>query len=404
MRGEFSESENFAQQAVNFAQQKQLENLAASSLLELGNAYSSKGIDEKAELYYGQAIQLSKANKARQTEAKAESNLGSLFIRTSRVDAGLRMVEQALNFFQQENYLRSVGICLTQMGRGYRRQANFTAAEQALNQKLALAEQGKNQPSIADSHFELGLVRLDQERYPDALQEFETALAIYRDVKNGLRIAFTDTNRVRIFVQLGRYGEASQLLDELFKSTSESTGFLTLVPELHLVKAELSLTRGDLAQAAASVNEAIRTAPAKSDLLMESKYVLALVDAETGKHADAKKLCDEAMDSASTAGNAVLHSRAMLACAESAWKGNDAGNALSLALQAQERFATGHQAESEWRAWFIAGRASNKLGDKSRSDEMLNNALSTRSRLEQQWGPETFKQYTSRPDIQVYFR
>jgi tetratricopeptide (TPR) repeat protein len=290
------------------------------------------------------------------------------------------------------------------MSRGYRRQASFAAAEQALKQKLALAEQSKYQPSIADSHFELGLVRMDQEKYPEALQEFETALAIYKDVKNALRIAFTNTNRARIFVQLGRYGEATQLLDELFKTTSESTGFLTLVPELHLVKAELSLTRGDLAQAAASVNEAIKTAPPKSDLLVESKYVLALVDAQTGKQAEAKKLCDETIETASNAGNAVLHSRALLACADSAWRGNDAGNALSWATHAQERFATGQQLESEWRAWFIASHASNKLGDKSRSDEMLNNALSTRSKLEQQWGPETFKQYTSRPDIQVYFR
>jgi len=314
------------------------------------------------------------------------------------------MVQQALNFFQQENYPQSIGICLTQVGRGYRRKAEFATAEQALKQKLALAEQNKSQPSIADSHFEMGLVRLDQERYPEALQEFETALAIYKDLKNTLRIPFTDTNRVRIFVQLGRYGEAMQLLDELFKTTSDKKGFLTLVPELHVIKAELALTRGDLAQAAASINEAIKTAPPKSDYLNESKYVLALVDAETGKHGEAKKLCDETIEAASTAGNAVLHSRALLACAESAWKGNDAGNALSLATHAQERFADGQQLESEWRAWFIASHASNKLGDKSRSDEMLNKALIARSKLEQQWGPETFKQYTSRPDIQVYFR
>ena len=42
-RGLFSEAENYAQQAVSFAQQKQLENLTAGGLLELGNAFIGQG-------------------------------------------------------------------------------------------------------------------------------------------------------------------------------------------------------------------------------------------------------------------------------------------------------------------------------------------------------------------------
>src|ERR1044072_256566 len=51
-RGLFLEAENYAQQAVSFAQQKQLENLTASGLLELGNSFTAKGDFEKAESYY----------------------------------------------------------------------------------------------------------------------------------------------------------------------------------------------------------------------------------------------------------------------------------------------------------------------------------------------------------------
>ncbi len=43
--------------AVTFAQQKQLENLAAGGLLELGNSFSSQGDDQQAEHYFNQAIQ-----------------------------------------------------------------------------------------------------------------------------------------------------------------------------------------------------------------------------------------------------------------------------------------------------------------------------------------------------------
>ena len=69
-RGLFSEAENYAQQAVSFAQQKQLENLAAGGLLELGNAFSAKGDYAKAESYINQAIQFARANKGRLREAR----------------------------------------------------------------------------------------------------------------------------------------------------------------------------------------------------------------------------------------------------------------------------------------------------------------------------------------------
>ena len=46
-RGLVSEAENYAQQAVTFAQQKQLENLTAGGLLELGNAFSARATTKK---------------------------------------------------------------------------------------------------------------------------------------------------------------------------------------------------------------------------------------------------------------------------------------------------------------------------------------------------------------------
>jgi serine/threonine protein kinase len=171
IRGQISESENFAQQAVSFAQQKHLENLAAAGLLELGNSFSTRGDDKKAEYYYNQAIEFARANKGRLREASGLTNLASLYIRTARVDDGIKMVQQALGFFQQENYPRNVGICLTQLARGYRRKADFAAAEKALTQKLDLAKQSNNQPSMADAYFEFGQLRLDEEKYPLALQE-----------------------------------------------------------------------------------------------------------------------------------------------------------------------------------------------------------------------------------------
>jgi hypothetical protein len=165
----------------------------------------------------------------------------------------------------------------------------------------------------------------------------------------------------------------------------------------------MSLSQGDLAQATAASNEAIETGGPKSEVAIQAQFVLGLVQATNGRK-EAQNILNEATKAAGSAGDSYLYSRALLAGAEAALKANDAQTALTLATQAQERFAGGEQFESEWRAEAIASRASQRLGDTDKADQLLKNAVNTRSRLEQKWGPEVFKQYAAKPDIQVYYR
>jgi serine/threonine protein kinase len=399
-RGLFSEAENYAQQAVDFAQQKQLENLTASGLLELGNSFTAKGDYEKAEYYYNQAIQFARANKGRLRESMGMMNLAGIYIQTLRIDEGLQTAQRALEFFQQENYPRHAFLCLTHIARGYRRKGDYNAAQQALKQKLELAEQSQNQGSVADTHIEWGALLLDQEQLPSALEHYETAAKLYGST-NSFLVAFCNENRAHILARLGRYEEAKLLLDELFKNKE---GYPGLLPDLNLNRAETSLSQKDWSQATISANEAVKTGGPKSNVTVRAQYVLALAKAETGAQSEARKLCEESIKATSNAGDFNLQSRTLLACAEVALKGKDAQTALTLSTQAQERFARGLQLESEWRAWVIASRASKELGHDDIAQEQKRNAETTRSKLEQQWGADTFKKYAARPDIQGYYQ
>jgi tetratricopeptide (TPR) repeat protein len=294
---------------------------------------------------------------------------------------------------------------LTQLTRGYRRQAEFASAEQALNQKLEIAKRSSNPVAIADVDYEISLLRLDQENYPAALESCDSALKAYESAKDTFSIAFTNTVRARALVRLGRFNEAKSLLEQLFKMVDEQKGsYLQLRPELQLIKAELSFSEGNLAESTVIANEAVKTAPARSDVLIESKSFFALLKGASGASREAKQLCDEAMEVSSNSGNSGLYSVALLRCSEAALKTNDPQTAATLAAKAQERLARSEKKESEWRAWSIAARATEQLGDKTKAEEMSRNAVFVRSKLEQLWGPDTFKQYTARPDIQVYIR
>jgi tetratricopeptide (TPR) repeat protein/predicted Ser/Thr protein kinase len=401
--GSIEEAEHYAQQAVTFAQQKQLENLTAGGLLELGNAFSGRGDYQKAEQYFNQAIQFARANKGRVRENRGLSNLGGLYIQTLRIDEGLRMVQQSLEFFQQGNYPRNVAYCLTQIGRGYRRKGDYAAALQALNQKLSLAQQSNSQPAIADSYLELGALYYDQEKLTAALEQYDKALQIYESLRNRIRIAFSKANRGNILSRLGRYEEAQQLLDEVTATVTESKGsFLQLLPAINLVNAEMRLSQRDFAKATALSNEAITKAgKLYPDVTIAGTYVLGLSRALSGGQ-DGQKLCDSALELAANGGDFALHTRAMLAAAEAALARNDAQRALSLALMAQTRSARADLFESEWRAWMIASRANERLGNTEQSLAQAKDAMLPRVKLEQEWGADAFKQYSSRPDIQVY--
>jgi tetratricopeptide (TPR) repeat protein len=354
----------------------------------------------KAESYFNQAIQIARANKGRLREAIGMMNVSGIYIQTLRIDEGLSLAQQALQFFQQENHPRNAFLCLTHIARAYRRKGNYTGAQEALNQKLDLAKQSQTQASIADTHVEMGALVLDQEQFPAALEHYEDAIKLYGTTNNYL-VAFCNENRAHILAKLGRFGEAKPLLDELFRSKDSFPG---LVPDLHLNRAEMSLIQEDWSQAITSSNEAIKSGDPKSNVTVQAQYVLALAKANTGAQVEGRKLCDDLLKATSNGGDFSLHSRALLACAEVALKGKDSQNALSLATQAQERFARGLQLESEWRAWAIASRASKDLGDSNKAQEQIKNEEATRSKFEQMLGSEAFKQYASRPDIQVYYR
>jgi tetratricopeptide (TPR) repeat protein len=405
-RGQAVEAQSYAQQAVTIAEQKKLENLAASGLLELGNSYSSRQDYEKAEHYFNQAIQLARSNKGRFGEALGMMNLSGVYIYTLRVDQGLQLAQQALNFFQQGNYPASVTQCLTQMIRGYRRKGDYEGALKAANQKIDLARKDGSQPEIANAYSELAGVLVEREDLPAAQKQYEDAFNIYESVNNPLRITFNKVNRGNVLWRLGHNDQAEALLDDVWKTIGESKNeYKQLVPTVLLHRAQIRMSQRDYAEAITLSNEAITEAGVQNpEIAIEARSVLGLARAMSGSGREGLRFCDEAINLASAKGDFLLQSRALLYKAEAALLTNDPQTALNLATEAQTRFATGQQYESEWRAWLIASRASEKLGEKNKAQEQFGNAMNVRAKLEQQWGAEAFKQYSSRPDIQAFYK
>ena len=95
-----------------------------------------------------------------------------------------------------------------------------------------------------------------------------------------------------------------------------------------------------------------------------------------------------------------LLSAAQLAQAEAILDSNRPQDALQIALQTQQSFERLGQKASEWRAWLIAARASQRLGKKTEMHDYAVNADRRLKSLEDRWGREAYNGYLSRQDIQ----
>jgi serine/threonine protein kinase/Tfp pilus assembly protein PilF len=403
-QGSIGEAQIYARQAVDFAQQKHLENLATGGLIDLGNSYVGRGEYSEAEKYFKQALDFARANRGRRREAAALLNLGALYIRQLRVDDGLPLVQQAYDIFEQGNYRREVLLCLTEIGRANRRKGNFDEALKAFRQKLESAEKTADRLQIATTYHDIGSVLIEQENYPEALKNYDRSLEMNRNLNNRINIAYNQHNRGNILWHVGRIDEAKDALKEAFEIASQpDAAYKSLLPDIQLSFAQIFLAERKFPEAIKQSSLALKMAGTDyREVAIEAKYTLGLAKALSGAAQEGLTLCAEAANEAGASGDAALYSRSLLAHAEAALESGNADVAWDLANKASEKLASNGQQESEWRARLVASRASHLNKDTSSSDSQLARARELFYQLEQTWGPDVFKQYQSRPDIQHY--
>lgn len=398
------QAQNYASQAITFAQSRGLDDLLALGLNELGYAFFVSGNYGEAEKNYIQARESAKRNKSPFIEAQVLQNLASLYIQQLRTDEGLTYAQQALAFFKQGDYRTNTFICLTLIGRVNRRKGDYEAAHMAFQQSLEMAQQYDYQLQVAFAHAEIAMVYAEQERYPEAIARYNQSYAINKSLKYTLRVIYNAMNRGNAEWRLGFYDAAESSLGEAYSLASQSSGsYKPVLAEIHLRKAEIALSRRDFAEAKSECALALDSAESSYEgIPIEAKFTLGLAQALSGATSEGKASCQEAIDIARKAGDYALYSKALLALSEVMLEDKDAQGALSVAMEAKDRFARAGQQESEWRAWAIAARAHRRQGNEKGAQDALAEVNRVLSELQQKWGAETFGSYLKRTDISVF--
>ncbi|HEX7999653.1 MAG TPA: protein kinase [Pyrinomonadaceae bacterium] len=395
-------AQQYATEAINFAQQRGLNDLLALGLTELGYALFVTGKYQEAEKNYNQAREFARRNKARYIEALVLQNLASLHIQQLRTESGLAYAQQALAFFQQNGYRTNASICLTSIGRANRRKGDYVAALNAFQQNLDMAQQSGYQPQIAFAHAEIAMVLLEQERYPEALSRYDQSYNINKSLGLSARMMYNSMNRGNAQWRLGLYNEAHESLDEAYGLASQSVGnYKPVLAEIHLRRAEIALSQRDFAKARTESTEALNLAESQYEgIPIEAKFTHGLAQALSGAARDGRAECEAAVEMSRRGGDYALLSKALLALAEALLEAGDAQGALSAAIEAKDRFASAEQLESQWRSWLIAARAHRRQKNEKAAQDDLLQAERVFTQLRQNWGAEFSERYLRREDVQ----
>lgn len=394
------------EEGVRLAQMNNTENLTIQSLNDLGNFFFLRGRTVEAEKYFTQALELAQKHGARRSEARAKFSLGSFYIQQDNPEKGIPYLEQALAFYEQGRYRKESMQTLTLLGQASDLKGDYAQALQIFERLRQRAKEGSDSLQEALSVKNTGTVLAHQERYAEALRNFEDSFSLYSALNKRLDAGYSLVSRADMLWRLGREEEARAALNEAAALASQPGGaYSHLWGRIHLVRAGLELSRRRFSEAIAEARRAAASDDSETKRpTIEAQAIIGLAQSLSGAEQTGIRTCQEALESASRSGDPRLLSNSLLALAEAKLASGDAHAALDAATRARELFARSARADSEWRALLIAGRASQILGDADAARRHLLLADSLLSSLRQTWGRAHFESYLARPDITLHHK
>jgi len=378
-----------------------MENLTAQGLVEIGRSYLVKGDRAEAEKNLMEAVRLAQLYKARYSEARALLALGSLRRQQDDPQQAQQYLQKALDFFKEGGYGRQMFVASFNLGYVDIELGDYAGAQQTFEQLLQAAERVGDQQYTAFAHSGLGYVLLDTERFPEAWSHFDEEYKIEKAINTKLGIGYTADYRGTASWKLGRYDSAQADLTEALAIAQPAgqDANTDLLADATWSAAALALTQRKFPESATKAKSALTAAGSEHKVpAIRARWTLGLAAALSGQSAGRKQI-EEAVQMARGLRNPRWLSEALLALAEAALAGGDAQAAMTSATEAQSHVSAAKQRESEWRAYAMQARASDKLGDKEKARQLVVQANTTLASLEAVWGSDNYKSYLARPDV-----
>ena len=400
LSGDAESAGRYAQDAIDTAQSNRIESLATRGLLQLGDAFMGKQDFEQAGRYYERGLRLAREDDSRRLVALALLSLAGLHEQERNIDKWVPEAQEALAFFQPNNFARETMQCQVLLGRAKVYQGQYDAALGFFRQGLAAAEKSQDRFQIMLAQEAMGNALQYEEQFPEALEHFEKQLELSAALRDVEHIGYAALQCGTALWALGRYTEARARFDQ---AEAAAAKFEDLKPAISQGRAEIALSEGKYPEAVATCNRLLsHTKQDQPDTVAALKRLLGLALIRSGRKQEGRQHCERSFSVAAAVPDVSVLMASTLAVAEARLETGDWKGVLAAVQPAEDRLSK--LPDSNWRAKALEARASEALRDR---DATLRFALAAQSQLEaieRRWGGRAFQSYHARPDLQRLWR
>jgi len=387
LSGDTTRSEQIAREALDTAQANQMQGGVISSIVSLGNAFIRRRDFTGAEKYYQDALALARRTNSSRGIALSLLSLAALHDQLKRSEDTAREAREALAYYQANGFAQESFQCLTLLGRLERYRGNYTAALDSFQRSLPMAEKSQDRSQMALAHESIGSVLFYQERYSEALVEYQKDLELSADAEHAGYAGLSFGNTLR---QLGRLPEARVAFDN---AEAKAAKFDALRLNLMLARAEMSFNQNLHEDAAVRARRALASASIQNTLLAaDLKRILGLSLLALGDKKGGLLQCQESLTLAENLNDVAGVFRSRLALLQARIETGDRDRALRL-YQDMETELPNHP-ESHWRVLALLARVDQIYF--APAAQALENLRS--------WGEPAYRDYLTRPDVQKLSR
>jgi len=394
LSGSPDKSAALANQAIEMARSNGIEYSAMEGLLRLGSAYMVRGDYAKAEPYFREMLEFGRNQDRPRLTANANLSLANIRSQQGKPDEAIALAQAALDYYRPAGFFVNASGASLIIARAKRNRGQFREALQDALASLEASKKASSQVSTLRAEETVGNILLSLERYPEALQHFEGALAISREI--GQTTEYQLLHCANALWRIGRYDEAEHMIGAA-KQASKQSGPTDEYAELTIAHIQASrLQEMEVYQRAS----ALQLKPGVSEqTILEARLLQLEASINLKRTARATSLCIQVMSATQNQPNPQDLALARMGCAKSEALAGDLAKAREFANTALLFFETSNMPDSEWRALLFLSVLSDRLKDRSARVRFAQKAVDILGSMEHNWETPTYKSYLSRPDV-----
>jgi tetratricopeptide (TPR) repeat protein len=389
--GQTAQATELAQQAIEVATSENMDNLATSGLVDLGNSYLRARDVKSAEPLFRRALDLAHRGKVPRSEARAKASLISLYETDHRPEEAKQFEQDVLRFYRQAGYRRELVQVTAILAGVHEELAEYNEGVRVGREALAGAVELKDGGTEALVRERIGGNLRSLGSWPSALEEYRHAAEL---LGPNLQSANARLACAMLCWGLGRRDESDKYLSEIEQALAKKYS-KQVAAGVNAAKAEIAYDDGELSNALISARQGLSIPDRDEDTDRDLSLfeALSLIRTRQKEGGELVRNLIQKLDRAKLIGPAAA---ARLAAAGAWMSIGDRNAVMEFGIQALNFFEPRQVVESTWRVHALLAQATT---DPQQSVTHRTKAGMALADLKTQWGSSSIDEYLQRSSI-----